>query len=316
MSSPPFFAKGMLAGLVVRCRKPRFFSKPRNFQKRYELALKRPLVSAPRRLGAATAPMTNCLIALGSNLGERANQLRRALGEISRLTGTRLVARSSWHETSPVGGPSHQELFLNAAALVQSSLQPESLLAELRRIETSLGRTTAERWAARIIDLDLLIHGDAILQAPQLTLPHPRMTYRRFVLEPAAEIAPWLIQPECGWTISRLLQHLDLGSETVAVASSDNRLTDQLATRLNQRDGLSVVRWSPEMSSLPSARPKLILATGLVAGASAHDLRKMHQLPPTGPVAWVGGDAEIDPLDEAVAAVQSVWPARAANSVA
>jgi 2-amino-4-hydroxy-6-hydroxymethyldihydropteridine diphosphokinase len=259
--------------------------------------------------------MADCLIGLGSNLGDRAEQMRRAIREISRLPGTRLIARSSGHETAPLGGPPGQGAFLNGAALVASALSPTALLGELQRIESALGRKPAPRWAARALDLDLLIHGDAVLQTPELTLPHPRMNHRRFVLQPAAEIAPWLIHPESGCTIGHLLHHLDHGAETVAVASTDQRLINQLVERLGDRFGLPVIRWSAEMSASRQVRPKLILATGSVAGTNAIDLRKMHQLPPTGPVSWIGNDAELDPLSEAIAAVESVWPGLAAKSV-
>jgi 2-amino-4-hydroxy-6-hydroxymethyldihydropteridine diphosphokinase len=259
--------------------------------------------------------MADCLIALGSNLGDRGGLLRRAIREISRLPGTRLIARSSWRETVALGGPPGQGAFFNGAAFVSSRLPPTVLLSELQRIELTLGRTPARRWAARALDLDLLLHGDAILQSSELIVPHPRMTYRRFVLEPAAEIAPWRVHPECGWTIGQLLLHLDHGANFVAIAA-DRPLTEQIQIGIAKKFNLPVVRWSPEVSASAQARPKLILATGLVAGMSAQDSRKIHRLPSTGPVSWIGNDAELDPLSESLAAVEAVWPALAAQSVA
>ena len=90
-----------------------------------------------------------------------------------------------------VGGPAGQRAFLNAAARLETSLPPAELLARLQRIEWHLGRTGAKtRWAARTLDLDLLLYDDLVLSTPYLTLPHPRMAFRRFVLEAAAEVAP------------------------------------------------------------------------------------------------------------------------------
>src|SRR5215204_154465 len=102
--------------------------------------------------------MAHCLIALGSNLGDREETLRQAASELSRLPATRLVALSRWHETPTVGGPAGQGPFLNAAALVCTSLIPTALLAELRRIEATLGRVRGERWAPRSLDLDVLLY--------------------------------------------------------------------------------------------------------------------------------------------------------------
>ncbi len=155
--------------------------------------------------------MAHCLLALGSNLGDRAASLRQAVGQLARLPQTVLMARSSWHETAPVGGPPGQGLFLNGAALVSTSLSPVALLAEIGRIEQQLGRIRAERWEARTIDLDVLLFDRVVHRGADLTIPHPRMLDRAFVLEPAAEIAAWMTHPETGWTISRLLQQLRSG---------------------------------------------------------------------------------------------------------
>ena len=93
--------------------------------------------------------MASSLLALGSNLGDRLTTLRRALEELGRLPATRLLARSSLHETTPIGGPHGQGAFLNAAALLQTALNPAALLQELHRIEATLGRQRGEHWAAR-----------------------------------------------------------------------------------------------------------------------------------------------------------------------
>ncbi|MBA3484895.1 MAG: 2-amino-4-hydroxy-6-hydroxymethyldihydropteridine diphosphokinase [Pirellulales bacterium] len=267
--------------------------------------------------------MPHCLIALGSNLGDRAAQLRQATAELASLPATRLIARSRWHETPPIGGPTGQGPFLNAAALVSTSLPPAELLAGLRRIETGLGRARNERWAARSLDLDVLLYDGVVLQTSELEVPHPRMAFRRFVLEPAAEIAPWMIHPESGWTVGALLQHLNSGAQQIAVAAQDvataDRLTSQLAERLMLQIAIAdsatddrpvIFRWQADEGGVHSARPKLLLAVAPSAGTDAAEMRRMLHLPSTGPIAWIVPDSA-EALHEAVAAVQSVWPALA-----
>ena len=155
--------------------------------------------------------MAWCLIALGSNLGDRAENLRSAIDALARFPETRLAARSSWHETLPEGGPAGQGPFLNGAALLATELSPEAMLADLQQIETSLRRVRSERWGPRTIDLDLLLYDQELRQTAELTLPHPRMESRRFVLAPAAEVAPWMVHPARGWVVARLLANLDAG---------------------------------------------------------------------------------------------------------
>src|SRR4051794_31563900 len=113
--------------------------------------------------------MVRCLIALGSNQGDRAQNL---LAAIERLRGEPSIAVqqvSSFHLTSPVGGPSGQDAYLNAAALIETELLPSDLLGVLIAIEKKLGRVRAERWGPRTIDLDVLLYGDTVLKTPEIT---------------------------------------------------------------------------------------------------------------------------------------------------
>jgi 2-amino-4-hydroxy-6-hydroxymethyldihydropteridine diphosphokinase len=236
-----------------------------------------------------------------------------------------LIARSQLHETPAIGGPTGQGAFLNAAALVSTSMAPADLLAALRRIETTLGRVRNQRWAARSLDLDVLLYDDAVLQSVDLEIPHPRMAFRRFVLEPAAEVAPWMIHPESGWTVGALLQQLNGGSQRIAVAAQDDTAADQLISHLADRlhlvvapadatsdDRPVIARWTAGGTWGHSPRPKLLLAAP-AAGTDAAQRRRMLLLPPTGPVAWIAHEAG-DSVHEAVAAVQSVWPMLAAET--
>ena len=127
-------------------------------------------------------------IALGANLADRAATLRAALAELGTQPGVRVLARSGFHETAPVGGPPGQPAYLNAAAELATSQPPRELLATLLAIERRHGRERRERHGPRTLDLDLLIYPDVVLDEPDLALPHPRMWEREFVLRPLGEI--------------------------------------------------------------------------------------------------------------------------------
>jgi 2-amino-4-hydroxy-6-hydroxymethyldihydropteridine diphosphokinase len=158
------------------------------------------------------APVVIACIALGANLDDRAANLRAALERIDKLPQTHVLAVSSFHETEPVDAAPGSGSFMNAAAVLETELQPADLMKALLDIEKSLGRDRSlsqPRNSPRPIDLDLLLYNDLILSTPQLTLPHPRMHLRRFVLEPLAEIAPTLIHPVRGQSIRDLLAALN-----------------------------------------------------------------------------------------------------------
>jgi 2-amino-4-hydroxy-6-hydroxymethyldihydropteridine diphosphokinase len=142
---------------------------------------------------------------LGSNLGDREAALRRAIARLAEIV---TEARSSrFHETKPVP-PSGQPLFLNAALSGRCALSARQILAFAQNLEREAGRQPGPRWGPRPLDVDLLVLGDLVLDEPELTLPHPRMRERRFVLEPLAEIAPDLPVPPDGRTIAQLLAGL------------------------------------------------------------------------------------------------------------
>jgi len=132
-------------------------------------------------------------ISLGSNLGDRAENLKKALHAIELHVGT-IIKRSSVYETKP-WGKSNQPDFFNQVILVHSDMSPKNCLLSLSAIEEQMGRKREEQWGARIIDLDLLYADDIIVQTEKLTLPHPGLAQRRFVLVPLVEIAPDFIHP-------------------------------------------------------------------------------------------------------------------------
>ena len=147
-------------------------------------------------------------VALGANLGDREAALRRAVAALAGRADTSVVAVSGLRETDPVGYVD-QPRFLNGAVLIETELGARALLEELLEIERTLGRVRdGRRDGPRAIDLDLLLYGDETIAAPGLTVPHPRLHERRFVLEPLAEIDPELEIPGRG-TVSQLLTALD-----------------------------------------------------------------------------------------------------------
>jgi 2-amino-4-hydroxy-6-hydroxymethyldihydropteridine diphosphokinase len=194
--------------------------------------------------------MSVCLIGLGSNQGERQATLEAAIAELRQNSRITISAVSTWHETEPIGGPSGQSRFLNGVVKAETALDPHELLAFLRQIENHLGRRRTERWASRTIDLDLLLYDELVLSTPTLVLPHPRMAWRRFVLEPAAEVAGHMLHPTTRWTIARLLEHLHHAPPYIAITGAIAAGKTQLAERLAEAISARLIREQPDWAGL------------------------------------------------------------------
>ncbi|MCA1938538.1 MAG: 2-amino-4-hydroxy-6-hydroxymethyldihydropteridine diphosphokinase [Dechloromonas sp.] len=141
--------------------------------------------------------MSLAYIALGANLGDPAATVNAAFAALDQLPESRLLAKSALYRTAPVGIADQPE-FVNAAALIDTTLAPEALLDALLGIEQTFGRVRAERNGPRTLDLDILLYDDLTLATPRLTLPHPRLHLRAFVLQPLADLAPDLAIPGRG----------------------------------------------------------------------------------------------------------------------
>ena len=141
--------------------------------------------------------MSLAYIALGANLGDPAATVNAAFAALDQLPESRLLAKSALYRTAPVGIANQPE-FVNAAALIDTTLAPETLLDALLGIEQAFGRVRAERNGPRTLDLDILLYDDLTLATPRLTLPHPRLHLRAFVLQPLADLAPDLAIPGRG----------------------------------------------------------------------------------------------------------------------
>lgn len=149
-------------------------------------------------------------LSLGSNLGNREQNLREAIRRLGEA-GT-VVAVSSFYETEPVEF-TDQAWFVNCAVALETKAEPLSLIRVLLRIEQEMGRKRVQKKGPRVIDMDIVIFGDAVVSTPELTIPHPAMARRRFVLQPLAEIAPDFLHPTLHQTIRALLDELPPGQE-------------------------------------------------------------------------------------------------------
>lgn len=156
-------------------------------------------------------------IGLGTNIGDRELKLLLAVAELGKLPGTKVTGLSHFYETEPVGGV-QQDDFYNAAARIVTTLSPMALLDELKRIEVEVfNRVPSGHWGPRSMDLDILLYGDVVCTCEELTIPHPRLAERRFVLQPLADIAPALMHPTLGKTIAELLNSLTTAERVVRI---------------------------------------------------------------------------------------------------
>lgn len=231
-------------------------------------------------MGDKDQPTRPVLIALGSNLGDREQTLSRACERLAKHAEVEEFVCSSWHATSPVGGPSQGE-FLNGAAYFRTAFSPLGVLSLLQETERELGRETVERWGPRLIDLDLLLYGDEVIgdEDAQLVVPHPRMAFRNFVLQPANEVAPQMRHPLIGWTIADLWLHLQtcppfavftladhersrLLAQRVALATETQRVPTQKFTTFSAPSEFAETLWCSQSEAIPTQipiRPKLVI---------------------------------------------------------
>tara|TARA_Y100000588_G_scaffold292634_1_gene312044 strand:+ start:2005 stop:2499 length:495 start_codon:yes stop_codon:yes gene_type:complete len=147
------------------------------------------------------------LIGIGSNLGSPAENCRKAVASLCESEEINVIKQSSLYESEPIG-KKNQPWFVNTVIEIQTSLSPERLLKKLLNIEQQFGRTRNEKWGPRIIDLDILDYDGRIINSESLTLPHPEMLNRRFVLEPLSEISGSIIHPVQNKSIQSLLNEL------------------------------------------------------------------------------------------------------------
>lgn len=161
--------------------------------------------------------MAHALVALGSNVGNSRRTLDDACRDLAATPGVKVVCTSRWYETSPVGGPGGQDVFLNGAVLLETSLNRRHCSTYSKPSKSNTAAYVRLRGSCKMLDLDLLLYDDIVLQSIRLTLPHPRLSYRKFVLEGAVEIAGAMYRhPCCGRTLDELRRHLETSLRYVA----------------------------------------------------------------------------------------------------
>lgn len=161
-------------------------------------------------LGPLLPQAIDLYIGLGSNLEDPLQQVRRALIELSQLPCSELIRHSQLYRSDPVGPPGQPD-YINAVAHLRTRLQPERLLDQLQALEQQHQRVRLQHWGARTLDLDILLFGDLQINSTRLSVPHPFMAQRSFVLYPLQEIAPELRLPN-GESLTRLIAHCERGT--------------------------------------------------------------------------------------------------------
>ena len=152
----------------------------------------------------ASAMAHQVYIGIGSNVGNKRENFFEAVNRLAKLPDTRVVKESSLYESEPLGDA--KDWYVNGAVEIETKFKPDMLLKKFKNIERAMGRKKVKkRWGARIIDLDILLYDSAVVKKKDLRIPHPEMSTRKFVLIPLSEIAPQVVHPELGVTISELL---------------------------------------------------------------------------------------------------------------
>lgn len=241
--------------------------------------------------------MPRCCLGLGGNIGDVPAVFRDALQQL-RDAGAVPTQVSSLYLTAPVG-PLDGSPYHNACAIVRTNLSPEELLRACQRIEDAAGRVRGVRWGSRPVDIDILSYDDRVLSEPHLTLPHPGIAYRRFVLDPLAELMPQWRHPVIGRTATDLQQRLRRRPLPILLAGGDKQLRSLIAAQLRDRFPTAVqaeIAFTPDFSD-----PTILFvddvtpaASGLVEDAGGICVRLDAQL------------AEQDPLAATVAVVTAM----------
>jgi 2-amino-4-hydroxy-6-hydroxymethyldihydropteridine diphosphokinase len=207
--------------------------------------------------------MATCLISLGANIGHREWAIKQAISAINACKETSACHCSSFFETTAAVSPANQPRFVNAVARFETSLKPSDLLKKLLALEIQLGRTRQQIWEPRVLDLDLLLYDREIQNHPDLILPHPRMVLRRFVLEPACEIAGNFIHPQTKWSLQQHLNHLNRSAKYICIAGATTaQRTDAVAQLRGDFTGQPVPIYNPP-SSLALADQLAIIQTAI-----------------------------------------------------
>lgn len=189
--------------------------------------------------------MAQCLISFGANLGARESAVATACRRLNDLPQVLNFRVSRLFHSPPIGGPDGQEPFVNGVAAFDTDAAAQEVLQWLQTLEQQLGRERDRRWSARRIDLDIVLHGNLVGGSPQLTVPHPRYTARRFVLLPACDVAADYRDPRFGWTLQQLADHIQTGNASMALVGGDQLTRQTLCRLLEERFGVQTLVDAP-----------------------------------------------------------------------
>ena len=250
--------------------------------------------------------MPAVLISIGSNLGNRQSSIDYAIAQLRAHSHIQNVVVSSLHESESIGGPDGQGIFLNGAALLDTTLPANELLVVLQQIENEANRTREIHWAARTLDLDIALYDNQIIDSESLTIPHPRMVSRKFVLQPAVEIAANMLNPQSGWTLEDHLLHLKQAAQAyiVFVASEDEKL--QLEQAISSHPATENCKLTVAAAQANSVLPEIPGGTRLAMIVSLQARRlcsSITDVPCSLP--WIYVTNSETSVDEIVAAIQA-----------
>lgn len=214
---------------------------------------------------------SEALIAFGANQGDCEAALAKAIQileddpailelKCSRAVRTKAVTGETAADSDQQNEYHQQNEYLNAAIRVLTTLSPDELHQAMIAIEKELGREREQRWGSRTIDLDLLLIGDLQLRSDDLTIPHPRMSFRQFVLQPALDIAANMVHPESGMTLQQLIDHLNSADPIIVIATNDSEFAQTISKNANGNDyQVRIVNTDMEFMS-ESCGAKLVVA--------------------------------------------------------
>lgn len=226
--------------------------------------------------------MYECLIALGGNLQISEQVFKDAIGQLHVL-GCSGVEMSRVLTTRPVGAEAGQE-FLNAAAVLHTDLRPDELLRKLHEIEAMFHRVRMRHWGPRTLDLDLILYSDWMSNTPQLVVPHPAMWYRRFVLEPAMDVAAAMVHPTLNESVAELRERLMSRPLRLEICSggsvADHRFLDAIMYHVRDT-GNGEMEWhltDPASAIAQDSFARIMLRHGEISGASQPLHRKNREI--------------------------------------
>ena len=223
-----------------------------------------------------------CLISFGSNLGSRDSVIADAARKVQSDAHVMDFRASRLFETPSIGGPGGQDPFLNAVAAFETDAAATEVLAMLQHIENELGRQRRQRWDARTIDLDVVLHGQLVRGSSHLVVPHPRYTARQFVLQPACDVAPHFRDPRFGCTLDRLASHVTAGTPSMALVGGDESTRIELCRRLSEDLNIQT------FASAPMPEPMAVVGNVPLATAANYSQRSTGQpIKPRGDQPWV-----------------------------